>query len=275
MTEGEKQFYKSVAARRASSTALYGVKSIVIVENQNDIWFWQQVLNHFSFGKVKFIYSTQNEKGNATEGCTQCLKYVDFFSPRFFACIDSDLNYLKQKLPQSYYLIQTYTYSWENHCAYSETLCQNYAAAVANGATDLDFRSFIDGYSKLVYKPLLAVLENDISPRELWQSINIQYNAGDEKDNGSPALEKIKTNIKTLGDINPSQDAIAKYEQMGINEQTAYLYVRGHNIFNTLNAIGRALCGKHYEFTHGVLQGGLQYDYVEMRKIGYSLNAIK
>lgn len=275
MTEGEKQFYKSVAARRASSTALYGVKSIVLVENQNDIWFWQQVLNHFSFGKVNFIYSTQNERGNTTDGCTQCLKYVDFFSSRFFACIDSDLNFLSHTLPQSDYLVQTYTYSWENHCAYSETLSQNYATAVANGATDFDFRSFLCEYSRLVYKPLLAVLESYISPHELWQSINIQYNAGDEKDGGNPALEKIKTNIKALGDMSLSQDAIAKYEKMGLNEQTAYLYVRGHNILNMLNAIGRALCGKHYEFTNSVLQGGLKYDYVEMQKIGNAINVIK
>lgn len=203
------------------------------------------------------------------------MKYVDFFSSRFFACIDSDLKYLNQTLPQSAYLIQTYTYSWENHCVCSEALRQNYAIAVANGATDFDFHAFVAEYSRLVYEPLLAVLENTISPRELWQSINIQYNAGDENDGGNPILEKITNNIETIGNINPSQDTVAKYEQLGLKEQTAYLYVRGHNIFNTLNSIGRALCGWHYEFTNSVLQGGLQYDYIEMQKIGNALNAIK
>lgn len=54
MKESEKKFYKSAAKGYASSTVLYGVRSVVLVENKNDIWFWQLVLNHFSFGKVKF-----------------------------------------------------------------------------------------------------------------------------------------------------------------------------------------------------------------------------
>lgn len=178
-------------------------------------------------------------------------------------------------MPHTPYLIQTYTYSWENHCLYSEALHQNYLSAIVNGAIDFNFGEFLSEYSKLVYKPLLSVLDKRLSQHDLWRSIDIQYNAGDEEECGKLVLEKIKKNIEVLGESSMSEEFIMEYEQKGLNEQSAYLYVRGHNLFNTINAIGRALCKKHYEFTNNVLQGGLYYEYEEMRKIGNALNSIK
>lgn len=94
MDAGKEAFYEKAARGLAASTVMYGVDSIVHVEDRDDIWFWQQLLPKYRAGRYKFLPATTNEKGNRNTGCTQCLKYKDFLSQRFFICIDSDLRYL-------------------------------------------------------------------------------------------------------------------------------------------------------------------------------------
>lgn len=98
----------------AASTLMYGVDSIVHVEDKDDIWFWQQLLAKYRGGRYKFKPATINEKGNRNTGCTQCLKYKGFLSQKFFICIDSDLRYLLEEgISAEDGILQTYTYSWE------------------------------------------------------------------------------------------------------------------------------------------------------------------
>lgn len=111
-------FFKDVAKRLAASTLLYKVDSVVHVEDKDDIWFWEQLLLKYRPGRYKFKPATMNEKGNRTAGCAQCLKYKGFLSQKFFICIDSDLRRLAgEDISAVDGILQTYTYSWENHCA--------------------------------------------------------------------------------------------------------------------------------------------------------------
>ena len=118
MEADKRSFYEKAAKGLAASTKLYGVDTIVHVENTDDIWFWQQLLSKYRNKRYKFMPATNNEKGNRTAGCEQCLKYKEFLSQKFFICIDSDLRYLlDEELSAEMGILQTYTYSWENHCA--------------------------------------------------------------------------------------------------------------------------------------------------------------
>lgn len=119
----KRDFYEKAAKGLATSTLLYNVDAVVHVEDWDDIWFWQQLLPKYRAGRYKFIPATMNEKGNRTTGCTQCLKYRDFLSQKFFICIDSDLRRLQGEiLSAEDGVLQTYTYSWENHCAFAPRL---------------------------------------------------------------------------------------------------------------------------------------------------------
>jgi len=124
MNAGKKAFYEVTARRLAASALIYGVDSVVHVEDREDIGFWEQLLSKYRAGRYKFMPATTNEKGNRNAGCTQCLKYEDFFSQKFFICIDSDLRYLLEKegITASKGILQTYTYSWENHYAFASAL---------------------------------------------------------------------------------------------------------------------------------------------------------
>lgn len=98
--------------------------------------------------RYKFMPSTTNESGNKNTGCTQCLKYKDFLSQRFFICIDSDLRYLLGKeLHAAEGVLQTYTYSWENHCSFAIKL-QEVFEEYTDKKINFNFVTFLHGYSQ-------------------------------------------------------------------------------------------------------------------------------
>ena len=95
------------------------------VESKSDIPFWSAVLQHFRpTEKFHFRASSQNENGQRTSGVTQCLKYINHLSKDFFICIDSDYRYLlgDDRLTPARYVLQTYTYSFENHLCFATGL---------------------------------------------------------------------------------------------------------------------------------------------------------
>ena len=94
----KRDFYEKAAKGLAASTRLYGVNSVVHVEDKDDIWFWQQLLSKYRPGRYKFMPATLNEKGNRTTGCAQCLKYKDFLSSRFFINLQRIFSFLGRPL---------------------------------------------------------------------------------------------------------------------------------------------------------------------------------
>lgn len=148
MCNDKASFYMNAARGLAASTLLYNVDSIVHVEDEDDIWFWQQILSVYRPGRYKFMPGSVNEKAQYTTGCSQCLKYKDFLSQRFFICIDSDLRYLlNEDISAEKGILQTYTYSWENHCCFAEKLQQVFADMTGRG-NDFDFSVFSGGIRK-------------------------------------------------------------------------------------------------------------------------------
>ena len=276
MTEADKRdFYAKAAKGLAASARLYHVDAVVHVEDADDIWFWQQCLSQYRMGRYKFMRATTNEKGTSTTGCAQCLKYKDFLSRRFFICIDSDLRYLSgEDLRAEKGILQTYTYSWENHCAFANKL--QHAFDEVKGRKQFDFRSFLEGYSRIVHEPFLLMLhqERENHPRfkrgDFHRCIAHQYQQGDEHENGATFLRRIQENLaaKTVGmaaqyrfDLETER---GHYAALGLHETNAYLYVRGHDLYNALVSIGKKLCeDTGVDFEQNVMRSALafgQYD---------------
>ena len=282
MDADKRAFYEAAARGMAASTLMYGVDSIVHVEDKDDIWFWQQLLAKYRAGRYKFKPATTNEKGNRNTGCTQCLKYRGFLSQKFFVCIDSDLRYLlDEAISAEDGILQTYTYSWENHCAFASQLQQTFDKYTHKGK-EFDFSVFLSGYSEVVYEAFLLMLyqlKNGLTEfdRDKFRTIiSLQYRRGDEKNNGKQVLDRLSLdlqtatkNIKDTCGFNMADESVY-YETKGLRKENVYLYVRGHCLYNSLVSIGKKLCeGTGMDFEQNILKNALafeQYDAISRIK---------
>lgn len=290
MDKNKYHFYEVAAKGLAASTRIYGVDSVIHVEERDDIWFWQQLFSKYSDKRYKFKPATTNEKGNRTTGCTQCLKYKDFLSQRFFICIDSDLRYLQgeEGLLAENGILQTYTYSWENHCTFAPKL-QKYFDEHTHKGNIFNFESFLQQYAKIVYEPFLLMLYQeregltDFNRDKFKQCISLQYRQGDERDNGSQFLERLDAgltvatkDVKNNFGFNLAGEA-ANYALKEVCEENVYLYVRGHCLYNSLVSIGKKLCentGVHFE--ENVLRSALAFErYNEISKIKTDIGKLR
>lgn len=273
MDADKNAFYEKAARGLAASTILYGVDSIVHVEDKDDIWFWQQFLPKYRAGRYKFLPATTNEKGNRTTGCTQCLKYKDFLSQSFFICIDSDLRHLQSEaLSAENGILQTHTYSWENHCAFASKL-QQFFEEYTHKEKNFNFILFLQRYSEIVYQPFLLMLYqerkelNDFDRNKFKQCISLQYKQGDEEYNGRQFLERLSAGLaEAAKEIMDNcgfdfKKESAFYAAKGMQEANAYLYVRGHCLYNSLVSIGAKLCeGTGVDFEQNILKSALAFE---------------
>ena len=133
----------------------------VHLEHKADELFWDAVLQATHKGQYNYIYESRVEKdGNLTSGVDQCLRYKPYLSRTFFICIDSDLRYLRQEpgIDAGHYILQTYTYSWENHYCLAEQVQKRLVALSPEAATKFDFGDFLSQLSQNAYEPLLYLL---------------------------------------------------------------------------------------------------------------------
>lgn len=272
----KESFYAACARRFEAAAKMYGVDSVVHVEAWDDIRFWKPVLMRYRPGRYKFLPATANEHGNLTTGCTQCLKYRRHLSQRFFICIDSDLRFLlDERISANRGILQTYTYSWENHYAYADKLQTAYEKRVNN--TQFDFRRFLKDYSELVYRPMLLMLECErngdhyFSRENFKRCITVQFQRGEEANNGLALLTRIRRALNRAtapySDIPLNEE---RYRQKGITPSNAYLYVRGHSLYNLILSIGTRLCrNSRYDFERDILRESLAFEqYNAIRRIG-------
>lgn len=274
MAADKESFYRDAALRYKASTRIYRVDSVVHVEDEDDIWFWQQMLSKYRGGRRhKFYPATLNERGNRTTGCAQCLKYKDFLSQKFFICIDSDQRFLlDEDISAEKGILQTYTYSWENHCAFDEKLQENFERYTHRGDA-FDFRIFLREYSNIVYESFLLMLYqernglNDFG-RDIFRSlISLTYMHDDELENGKNFLERLKSGLagatahaKENCDFDLEREA-ALYIPKGVTRDNVYLYVRGHCLYNSLVSIGKRLCvGTGVDFEQNILKSTLAFE---------------
>lgn len=281
MSPAESAFYEAAAKRFAASASIYRVRSVVHLENMNDRWFWQELLQRYRPGKYKFQGGSRNVTDRVTSGCTQCLKYRGFLSARFFVCIDSDYRYLMEEegINATNGILQTYTYSWENHCAFAGTLQQEFQRLCPEKADNFDFVSFLSMYSSAVYLPFLYLLntlrlkQRGLNRTDFHSALAEHFEINDEKDNGMTAVERIKQKLGALVEKLPDHfmnvDAEKnRYSVLGVQEDTAYLYVRGHCLYDYLLGLGSHLClGTGIDFEEQILKRTLAMNYSEMKKI--------
>jgi hypothetical protein len=231
---------------------------IVHLEDKEDEYFWSLIFNKvIPEKKIKFLYSSVNEKGNPTTGVGHCLLYRPYLSRIFFICIDSDYRYLTQEVGINiqHFVFQTYTYSFENHFCYPDGLNDVCLNSCNYPNTIFDFQKFSTDYSSIIYELFVCHLyfvKHDISQfdkPEFFKIINFcQSNI--EYTNAEKILDELQHRVanklpvrKLISDID--FNALKReLMQLGLNGNNAFLYVRGHDYFDMICRIGNHVCEK-------------------------------
>jgi hypothetical protein len=229
----ENYFYRKWARWYTDQTYLKRLDAIVHVEGETDKTFWRQVLAHAGLN-VRTVSGADN-RDDQTSGKKQCLKYRPHLNARFFICIDSDYDYLKQTPPPygvKDFILQTYTYAIENH----------YLAA--NPA----LKDFLQAYSRIIYPVFLAHLDNN-TPIDEFCRVTLPSAASTSPD----ALQR-----RLAKRIPPPREN--RYAAAGLTADNVYLYMKAKLLKSTLR------CKENLSFRHFPMNKVLE-DAAAIRKL--------
>lgn len=257
----DKEAHFSNAAKRfALDAKMFRCRAAVHVENKDDIVFWSTILKHFRpDDRFHFVAGSRNEFGHETSGVTQCLKYFDFLSKDFFICIDSDYRYLmcEKKVNVHHCVLQTYTYSFENHHCFAEGLDDVCSRVTHLKNNVFSFPRFLKEFSHIIYELFiwhLYFLNSDPSRFTKYEfTAYINLSAGKSHpliyDNASRALDELRMRVERktnyFGRKYPHADLNnirKKYEVLGLLPDTVYLFIRGHNLYDMISCLVKEVC---------------------------------
>lgn len=255
----ESQHYEYWANYYAGEAVLLKYDASVHVEAFDDAVFWEKSFTHFlPDKKFNFIYHSLTPSGSDATGVSHCLKFRDYLSKQFFICIDSDYSYLLQDegINVSNFIFQTYTYSIENHLCYAAKL--NAITEQCTGIANMvfDFETFLLAYSQAVYEAFIWHLyflkQGDVdtfSKEEFNRILSLNGMQGfNVNNNGVAIINKLQTRCSTktaqLKLSFPEVDLQTEkvyFAELGLNQENAYLYVRGHNLYDLIVKIGKVV----------------------------------
>ena len=290
----DKEFVRDLAESYANVCLIdRNVVASVHLEDKNDEAFWNTRLQKIKSGTYNFIYHSRVERDSEKEasGCNQCLSFIGFFSNKFFACMDSDFRFLFKDKDYclEHFIVQTNTYSWENHICEAHTLQKRFDAYLYKKSDmDFSFLSFLSKLSEIIYIPLLYLLYfSSINNTADWNlkkfnaCIPSQFTSKDVYDNGCSFLNKTNENFKKeLLLLSVEEHDFADYKKIiaekNINQLNVYLHVQGHKIYGLIKMIGHLLQDKKGEsFSDACLQPDAQLEgYNEIDQVYADLSKI-
>lgn len=252
--------FASFAKRFALDAKVFRCRAAVHVEDKDDIVFWNLIFQHYlPDEKFHFISGSRNEYGNRTSGVTQCLKYFNYLSNDFIICIDSDYRYLlrQKEYSPSNFVLQTYTYSFENHHCYAKALNDACERTVKLNNNIFNFQLYLKRYSNIIYRLFIwhlyfltanetyfskSEFNSYLIPREIINSNKFLQHIDVILDE---LQEKINKKVNYFKAKFPKADmstAMHRFVELGINEDNVYFFVRGHNIYDMMLAICKEVC---------------------------------
>lgn len=272
--EQESKRLALVARNLAATRLLYRVSMVVRVESEEDIAFWQHAFSHARPDlKVKYLPSDSGCGTDARQrGKTVCMRYAPYLNRYFVICVDSDFDRFTRPgvLTADKHIYQTYTYSFENHHCWSESLQDGWEAL---SVCSFDFKVFLKRLSGILYPVLIEMLTTKAAKKKAWSLtelcgvvLSAQVNrAGALDNNGEALLNEIADKVSTWSgcQVHPTVEACEKMKQTaaeaGMTAETAYLFMQGHCVFDLVERIGRTLCNRKHDFLYEVLMPNLEH----------------
>lgn len=258
MTPTKIAFYKNVADDYKAALLSNKCRAVIHLENITDKEFWYKVFKQaYPQEEFYFVPYSRTPSGNIGSGSAMCLVYKNFLDLKMGVAIDSDLRYLTQEpeMNAQYFILQTYTYSFENHLCFTDRLNALSKKVCGLENTLFDFSIFLLAYSKEVYPLFLLFLYDLKQPvralahKEFQKLLSFPYMTDRIKNNGTCIINELRkrvtSEITRLKSVYPSYNEtveIAKYTPLGLSEENAYLYVRGHDLYDLIAELGEAVC---------------------------------
>jgi hypothetical protein len=228
----------------------------VEVEDTIDRDFWSDLLEElcpekeFHFDPYHTILNEDGSSERTGKGKSQIINASADFNAWHIGCVDSDYDWILsdytdagKTISGNKYLLQTYAYSIENLMCLSCTL-EDFCHENTEEATEFDFDDYLTRLSKAVY-PLLVWStylyskgNRDFTPTS-WREVLVNT----EKDpEASLAIIEAKAKAKIEEFDKKYADKIIdkedfEFQNIGmkdITEDDAYLYLRGHELFDQI-----------------------------------------
>ncbi|MBD5243526.1 MAG: DUF4435 domain-containing protein [Barnesiella sp.] len=243
----------------------------VMVEDELDVAIWRKILTRFAPGYIFEIHPYSYDPNVHGKGKGQVLAMSHQFGKHFIGCIDSDNDWLLQqwatddRINNSPYILQTHAYSIENLATqpYGIAECMTECCLHSCNLThslDEDYEQFLTTISEAVYDVLTWHLTMATEPGETYQDVihkgrdrvfgNGHYNDIINSHNIS-LIEKRSAVTKRFiqrcaqlvneyksiyHTLEPKCTALALQltEQYNLTHLNAYLFVRGHHLYDFL-----------------------------------------
>lgn len=250
---------------------------IVFVEDKASKKFWTNIFSKFVPSlQIDCVYEGRfvNRQGNeqTQSGVAYISNYLPFTDCQLIVCKDSDYDYLLQTphLNNRPYLFQTYTYSVENYLCYAPSLKEICFQGSQNSEIDFDIESFFREYSKIVYDLLLWVYQDEEEREKMFEVIFLpaRMNIDETEKILQDIQEKVAAKIEALKQSKPDFDIDnekSKVSTLGVQAENAYLYIRGHNLYDSVTKTVLASLIKRLQ-TQKITEIREQYDNEEIEE---------
>lgn len=247
--------YNPIYSENASILTGNPNRVIVEIEDSIDKGFWEDILKEqcpskdFHFNPYHTVLN-DNDTGNRIKGKNRIMEMAGQMNDWHIGCVDSDYDWILsdycdkgKTINDNKYLLQTYAYSFENLVCLSSTL-NDFCLETTEECTDVDFNDYVQKVSEAIYPLLIWSVylyskgNHDFTPTA-WHDILIST-LKDTKASLSLIEEKVKAKLEKLETSHASK--IAERDNMketlskgkDITEENAYLFVRGHELFDHL-----------------------------------------
>ncbi|MCE8622371.1 DUF4435 domain-containing protein [Bacteroides fragilis] len=246
----------------------------VLVEDELDVPFWHDALSQCcpnrKFRISPYSYTSTTETSPLSKGKAQILKESKNLGDRYIGCVDSDYDYLletpeKAIMNPDRHILQTYTYSIENHLCQWDTL-EKLCVKATKEYCDFDFEHYLTEFSKTIYPLLIWSLfcekeGIDAFKRSQWDDI-IPCDETVNKSTGTRVLRKLLNNVEKKIDeleirLSGKLEDLCNFEEdlrsnYPLTPRNAYLFVRGHDLLKfVLSTLLKELCNQmrsqHYQ----------------------------
>ena len=243
----------------------------VEVEDNIDREFWRDLLTPLCPEKELHFNCFQTiVKGKdvvEVTGKARIIGLADSLNENHIGCVDSDYDWLLSNKTQdgktisgSKYLLQTYAYSIESLMCQAESLV-DFCRDNTEEAVEFDFTDYLNRFSKIVYPLLMWSVylygngNTSFTPTD-WRKMLVNTEKDAEaslaivKSKVQTATKELKTDFEAETAEKDKMEQMLKDEK-NVTVDNAYLYVRGHDLFdhllaNVLGPIIVGLRGKHY-----------------------------
>ncbi|MGS4906901.1 hypothetical protein ACVDHI_01880 [Aeromonas sp. 25-248] len=253
-------------------------KGWIHVENERDKAFWIDVLGTDIIQRYQFTMSSGIDVvDDGARGKARFYSHLEKANIKHVFAIDSDLSHFTPDLANvnltiisNKYVLHTYGYGKESIINSAENLnaCLNIYRKTCENT--LSYIEFLETYSNIIYKPLLAYIfslslppRERISSKDFYAAIKINPTAFFKEDKWQSTIKRINE-FNTNNDFSEHNDFIGFMKtasSFGLMKNNAYQFIDCHFLENSVinpvdRLIRKGLISKNIEMYKKIIKDG-------------------